>query len=96
MSLLDLAQWILAIGRAAIPVVLVCMLVWWFADYDGFNRRFSSLPHAAQVIMSIFLLLPVATRALEGDHWATAMIVLAMCFLGIAIFIRARQRRASA
>jgi len=95
MALLDLARWFVSIGTAAIVIALPVACIWWFADYDGFNRRFSSLPRAAQIIMSIFLLLPVATRALDGDHWATATLVLVSCFWGVVLVIRSWRRTAA-
>ncbi|MBX9858890.1 MAG: hypothetical protein K2Y20_04775 [Sphingomonas sp.] len=92
MDLLDLARWFAAIGTAVTALAFPVAGIWWFADYDGFNRRFGSLPDAAQVIMSYFLLFPVATRALEGDHWAAGALALFGCFGGIVLVIRLRRR----
>ena len=92
MAVLDLAQWFLPIGVAAMLLALAGMLVWWFADYDGFNRRFVSLPDAAQFFMVIVGWFSCAALGLQGDNWATVTLALASCGWLIAFVIRLRRR----
>jgi len=95
MVLLDLARWLLLIGTAAVFIAWPVAGIWWFADEDGFNRRFSSLPRFSEIVVSVYGSLAFVTLALKGGRWALILLALSGCVWVLALVNYLSRRTAA-
>ena len=90
-------QWIGVVAVASAPAVAFFgAFAWWFADEDGFRRRFGPLGryfHLFEIILYSGLIADSFARAIGGSQMAFGTLLIWIMVLSAAIARKWQQRR---